>query len=58
MTTDLASNSPASPAAPAGDTADTNGDTVGEAPSVVSQTRKAHGLVSRARPRHRRSLPR
>jgi len=57
--TDLSSATPASPATPTGDpTADAT-DTSGDTPSaVVNQARKAHGLVSHVRPRHRRVLPR
>jgi hypothetical protein len=56
---DLASSPPTTPATtPAGDpTADNSADTTGDAPSLVQQSRKAHGLVSRVRPRHRRVLP-
>ena len=43
---------------PSDPTASAAGDAIDSTPWISQQTRKAHGLVSRNRPRHRRVLPR
>jgi hypothetical protein len=52
------SGTPATPVATPGDPTAVAGDAIDSTPWISDQTRKAHGLVSRSRPRHRRVLPR